>query len=203
MKVLFIESRLKNSYIDIPESEIIKLPKKIILAYTIQYKEIAEKVKSLLLKNKIKIIKFIQVLGCSRVNIKFPVLFIGSGTFHSNNLIFQASEVYELKENRILKVPDSTISKLKNRKTALLKFLSAENIGILVSTKSGQENLKPAEKLKEILIKKGKNPYIFIANNLDLSQFENFQIDSWINTACPGLINDDPRIINISEISLN
>jgi len=39
-----------------------------------------------------------------------------------------------------LKVPKKDIELLKIRlKTALIKFLSAKNIGILVSTKPGQE----------------------------------------------------------------
>ena len=32
------------------------------------------------------------------------------------------------------------------------------------------------------------------------NQFENFNIDSWINTACPGLAYDNPLIINHTEL---
>ena len=81
-----------------------------------------------------------------------------------------------------------------------MKFLKAETIGILVSTKPGQENLKKAEKLKNKLEKQGKSPYIFITNNIDITQFENFNIQSWVNTACAGLAMDNPDIININEI---
>ena len=47
---------------------------------------------------------------------------------------------------------EQEIEQLKiKRKTALMKFLNADKIGILVSTKPGQENMKQAQKIKEKL----------------------------------------------------
>jgi len=201
MKILYIESKLKNQELNLPSEELAKLPKKLFLAYSLQYKDIAIKIKKLLETNDFTISQFRQVLGCSKLKTKDPVFFMGSGRFHAINIFKQADEVYILENNKISKFPGSEISLIKTkRKTALLKFLSSENIGILVSTKPGQENLKKAEKLKTDLQKKGKNPYIFITNNIDIKEFENFNIGSWVNTACPGLSFDNPEIINIDEI---
>ncbi len=222
MKTLFIESRLKNIKLILSKQEIAKLPKKLILCYTIQYKLIAESIKKQLELNKIKILSFKQVLGCSNLNNKpnfpisknlldflgqekilFPVLYIGTGKFHAINLYLQASELYilDIVNNHISKVPVQDIEKIKAKKRAsLLKFLNAEKIGILVSTKPGQENIKKAIELKKKLKNKGKQVFVFISNNIDTSQFENFNIDSWINTACLGLSNDNPNIINYTEI---
>ncbi|MBS3073536.1 hypothetical protein J4465_01940 [Candidatus Pacearchaeota archaeon] len=42
---------------------------------------------------------------------------------------------------------------------------------------------------------------MFIANNLDLNQFENFpEISIYINTACPGLMLDSDKIINLEQV---
>ncbi|GAI52850.1 unnamed protein product, partial [marine sediment metagenome] len=99
------------------------------------------------------------------------------------------------------KISNKEIKQLKaKRKTTLIKFLKADKIGILVSTKPGQENLQKAIRLKKQLEKKGKQPYIFLSNNIDTSQFENFNIGSWVNTACPGLVFDNSEIININEL---
>jgi len=201
MKVLYIESKQKNLDIELSKTEIKKLPKKIFLAYSIQYKDLAKQIKKQLENNKIKINKFQQVLGCSKVNTKIPILLIGTGRFHAINLYLQAPTIFFLEGSKILQIPSKDIEKLKAKKrTALMKFLKADNIGILVTTKPGQEQLKQAEKLKQKLIKQGKQAYIFISNNIDISQFENFNIQSWVNTACPGLANDNPEIINLNEI---
>jgi diphthamide biosynthesis enzyme Dph1/Dph2-like protein len=203
MKLLYIEAKQKNINIKLNKTEIKKLPKKLILVYSIQYKDLAILYRKELEKNKIKIENFQQVLGCSKVSNKnnLPILLIGTGRFHAQNLYLQASEVFILEGSKIIKINKKEIDDLKNKKrTALIKFLGANNIGILVSTKPGQENLNKAIELKKNLEENNKKAYIFIANNLDISQFENFTIDSWVNTACAGLAMDNPNIINIEDL---
>lgn len=202
-KILYIHSIQKNLHIKLLKSEIKKLPKKLLLLYSIQYKELAESIKKQLEANNIKVERFQQVLGCSKIynKNKITILFIGTGEFHLINLYLQSPNIYKLENGRVLKIPTVTINKIKaHRKAALLKFLNAENIGILVSTKPGQENLDTAIKLKNKLNKKGKQAYIFISNEIIPAQFENFNIQLWVNTACPGLAYDNPNIINIDEI---
>jgi len=202
MKILFIESKLKNiEKSTLSNKEIAKLSKKLFLAYSIQYKELAYNIAKQLKKQGIKIEKIQQVLGCSKINTNLPILLIGTGRFHAINLYLQSPIIYMLENNKIIQIPKQEIERLRaKRKTALIKFLKADNIGILVSTKPGQNQLNKATKLKQKLKKQGKNPYIFISNNIDTNQFENFQIDSWINTACPGLAIDNPNIINLTEL---
>tara|TARA_Y100000310_G_scaffold255297_1_gene262658 strand:+ start:719 stop:1345 length:627 start_codon:yes stop_codon:yes gene_type:complete len=206
MKILYIESKQKNLNIELSKSEIKKLPKKLFLAYSLQYKDLAYNIAKQLKKNKIKVEKAQQVLGCSKISNKnnqnnLPILLVSTGKFHAQNLYLQTPILYMLKNNKIIKIPKQDVERLKARqKTALIKFLAADRIGILVSTKPGQENLKQAEKLKKRLENKGKSVYIFISNNIDIAQFENFNIQSWVNTACPGLANDSPNIINLVDI---
>ena len=201
-RILYVEAKQKNLNINLDKTEISKLPKKLFLAYSIQYKHLAENIKKQLEANKIKIEKFQQVLGCSKIKTSFPVLLISTGKFHAQNLFLQTPILYILENEKIIRVSEKDIEAQKIRKkTALIKFLKAERIGILVSTKPGQENLDKAVKLKADLEKQGKQAYIFISNNIDITQFENFPIDSWVNTACAGLAMDNSSVMNISEIS--
>lgn len=196
MKVMFVEAKRKLDF-DIDEINFNILPEKIFLAYSIQYKELAEKIKD---KLGNRITGYKQVLGCSKLKTKYPILLVGSGRFHALNLALQDNVVYVLEGNTINKLNEEEISKIKaKRKTALSKFLSANNIGILVSLKPGQKNLKKAIILKKKLEKKGKQIKIFLADDINLSELENYNIDSWINTACQAL-SFDSRIINLSEI---
>ena len=170
-------------------------------------------IKKQLIKQGIKIEKTQQVLGCSKVKTNLPILLISTGKFHAQNLYLQTPILYTFENNKIIRISNKDIARIKAyKKTALMKFFKAERIGILVSTKPGQqfqgkdEQRKPlgflgkALVLKKKLENKGKQPYIFISNNIDITQFENFNIDSWINTACPGLSMDNPNIINIDDL---
>ena len=74
-------------------------------------------------------------------------------------------------------------------------YLNAKNVGILVSTKPGQQKITKAIELKEKLPNKRK--YLFIGNELDTKEFENFQLDCWINSACPRMDMNSLSIINI------
>lgn len=206
-QILYIESKQNlDQDFKIPPSQLKKLPKNILLLYSIQYRPLAQAIKTQLTSNKININGFQQVLGCSKISNpkNLPILLISTGKFHAQNLYLQSQEIYLLYNNKITRISNKEINKLKTkRKTALMKFLNAETIGILVSTKLGQENLAKTIKLKKALIKENKQPYIFLANNISTDQFENFQIDAWVNTACPGLAYNNPNIINMGELPMS
>jgi 2-(3-amino-3-carboxypropyl)histidine synthase len=196
MKVMFVEAKRKLDA-DINDISLTSLPGKVFLAYSIQYKKLAEKLKNKLGK---RIAGFKQVLGCSRLKSKYPILLIGSGKFHAIQLALQGNKVYILEGNKIKELKEKEIKKIKDkRRTALMKFLSAEKIGILVSCKPGQENLKKALILKKKLEKKGKKAKIFLSDSINLDELENYDIESWLNTACPAL-SFDSRILNMHEI---
>ena len=204
MKILFIEAKSKskvnpNKILEISK----KLPKNLAIVYSIQFKDIAQDIKKILLKNH-KITLITQVLGCSKPI--FPkttqaVLLIGSGRFHGISLAYTTNlPIYILDRNNLSKITREEVEKLqKKQKSAYLKFLNANKIGILISTKPGQNRIKKALDLRKQLNKKS---YLFLANNINTAEFENFNIDSWVNTACPRLDMDNPSIINIGSIKL-
>jgi len=199
MKTLFIPAKI-NSEINANKIQSLKLPKNIAIAYSIQYKETALKIQKILSKDH-KILSITQVLGCSKP--KFPkdtqaILLISSGKFHA---IFLASETnmptYILESNNLNKVSKEEIENFQRKKKAsYLKFLNSDKIGILISTKPGQENLKKALSLKL----NNKKSYLFISNEINVKEFENFGINSFVNTACPRL-DLDSSVINITDLN--
>ena len=171
-----------------------KLPPIIYIAYSIQYKNLAEEIKKSIKK---KVAGFSQVLGCSKIKTSSPILLISSGRFHAINLALQGNKVYIFDNFSIREIDSKEIEIIKKKEKAkYLRLLSSDNIGITVSIKDGQENLESAEKIKEQLEKKGKKAFLFLADNINPQELENFSCDIWINTACPGLSLDSDKIIN-------
>jgi len=202
MKKIFIQARAKyelNKFKLLQLST--ELPENLAIVYSIQFKDMAFEVKEIFSQHH-NITSFIQVVGCSKVN--FPketeaVLLIGSGRFHAVSLAFESKlPVYIFNSNTLEKISSKDIHHLeKEHKTAYLKFLNSEKIGVLISTKPGQQKLVNSLNLKARF--KNKRLYFFISNNIDKNEFENFDVDSWINTACPRLDMDLP-IINIGQL---
>jgi len=196
MKLLFIESKKKLN-LDLAEIDFSMLPKEIFIAYSVQFKELAEKIKAKLDK---RVKGFQQVLGCSVLKSEYPILLVGSGKFHALNLALKGNSLYILEGAKIAKLDEKEVEKIKaKRKAALSRFYSAQKVGILVSTKPGQENLNNAVKLRKELAKKGKTAAIFIADNINLEELENYPINSWVNASCQAL-TFDARIVSIQEL---
>ena len=100
-----------------------------------------------------------QVLGCNATNAeKLKVdayLYIGTGRFHPLNIARKTKKPTYCwdpiaKKLSEIKKEDIEIFE-KKRKGAMLKFLSAKTIGIIVSTKKGQNKLEQAKKLRDKL----------------------------------------------------
>ncbi|MBU1136248.1 MAG: diphthamide synthesis protein [Nanoarchaeota archaeon] len=201
MKILFIPAIKKIESYNMGNLK--KLPKKLHILYSIQYKNLAEKIKKDLEKQNFKILGFEQVLGCSKIKPRAELLLIGSGKFHALNIAFSTSkQVYIYSCGKLEKISKQEIENFKiKQKTKLSKFYASDNIGLLVSTKPGQK-FKDSEKLKKDLEKEfpNKNFHIFLSNIININELENFQIDFWINTACPGLELDSNNIINYEDI---
>ena len=208
MKTLFIEAKRNLSISEDKINEISsKLPNNIAIAYSIQYKDLANNIRQVLSReHKHKITAFNQILGCS--NPKFSkdtkaILLISNGKFHAISLAFESKlPVYLFDNGNLEKILESDIRKLElKEKASYMKYLHANNIGILISNKPGQENLKRALTLKNKL--KNKKAYLFLTNTINISEFQNFpQIESWVNTACPRM-NFDYPIINICKLEKN
>jgi len=203
MKILFIPAKSKAKVNSRRILELSKnLPKKIAIVYSIQFKDIALEVKEILSKTN-NIILFAQILGCSKPKINAEaILLIGSGKFHAVSLAYETNlPVFVLQKDSLEQISKSDLEIIeKKNKSAYLRYLNADKIGILVSAKPGQNQLKKAMDFKK---KTDKKSYLFLCNNINSNEFQNFQIDSWVNTACPRLDMDSSAIIDIDNLSQN
>jgi diphthamide biosynthesis enzyme Dph1/Dph2-like protein len=214
MKKLFIELR-KIVKKDIDLSPLDNLSGDTIsIAATIQYldyvpiisKYLEKKGKKVLLKKG----AFYEshVIGCnpSAFDKKADtLLLIADGKFHGlNNALKLDKELYVFNLMNLEKITSEDLEIYKKKiKAKKVKFLSLNNIGILVSLKVGQ-NFNSTKPLISKLSKKfpDKNFYIFETDRINTSEFDNFSdIEIWINTACYGLGIDDSRIVNLQDIS--
>lgn len=199
---LFVPVKFKGK-VSIPK---LNIKEKVLgLITTIQFLDNLPEISRQIIKQGKKAIIGGQILGCnvsSAIKINSLVqafLYIGSGRFHPLAISEKSSKpiyIFNPLTNEFSKLDEKDISRAKAmKKTAKIKFFSANKIGILVSTKPGQNRLKEALKLKQSIERRGKKCYLFLFNNFDISQLENFpQIEAWINTACPGFSREHPFI---------
>ena len=152
-----------------------------------------------------------QLLGC---NIEKFVgggdgfLYIGDGQFHPKALMLKNNKpvfAYNPFSNKYSELKKGDVEDLKKRmKGAYVKFLSSDNIGVLISTKFGQYNLKEGLALKKKYV--NKNFYFLMFDNINPSSLEDFPfIDMFVNTACPRMIDEYKKfpkpILNIGDLN--
>jgi len=219
-KLIFIEARRKIDLNDNFSNELSRLSyRKIGLVSSIQYANILLLIKKLL-ENQGKEVFLAkgeiskhegQILGCdvsAALNVEKKVdafLFVGTGLFHPINLALKTKKkifIFNPEAAKLSELNRRDIENLKRKKEAAIKkFLSYDDIGIFISTKKGQFKLKMALELKKKIENKGKKAFLFLADNLDKREFENFSCKLIINTACPGLSINDSMIVNAEEIN--
>jgi diphthamide biosynthesis enzyme Dph1/Dph2-like protein len=210
--VLYIETRKKFNLEEIDFSPLDKLPGKTIsLAATVQYLDIVPEVKKYLeSKGKEVILKKgafydAHVLGCNSAAFDKntdALLLITDGKFHAiNNAIQLQKEIFVFTTRALEKISqedlDAHKKKIRGKQTL---FLSAKTVGLIISSKPGQ-NVKSVQVIKDKIKKLDKNVYVFEANNINIAEFENFpEIKIWVNTACYGLARDNIKIVNLQDI---
>ena len=151
-----------------------------------------------------------QLIGCDLYPDSFEkeiitesdsLLYIGDGLFHPKALLIAQAKSRKMKPvivwnpvNERMKIlaKEDIAAQLRKIKANLKLFIAAEEIGIIVTTKPGQQYLNHAKMLKQRLAKQGKKAHIFLADTIDYSALENFpSIKAWVNTACPRIGTDD------------
>ena len=220
MKSLFIEAR-SNKKFSLPKTIVEKLGKiKTIALFTsVQFLDSIPKIKLQLEKANVEVqlIKTkhcqyqAQVLGCSILESKIKAsvdafLYIGDGLFHPIALkIGNNKQVFAFNPfiKKLIEITEKETKKMQQmQKAGLTKFHVSKEIGILITTKPGQHNLKAAKQLEKKY--PNKKYYYFIFDTLDFTQLENFPfVDCYVNTACPRISYDDyakseKKIIDIS-----
>jgi 2-(3-amino-3-carboxypropyl)histidine synthase len=219
MDKLFIETRYSFDC-RLQEKDIRKLPDNLAVVGTVQYLDCVRQIKVQLAEARKKAVlpklphaqHKGQLLGCSISRIKGAdaILFVGDGLFHPTAMqIKNKCDVftYNPKNGAFLKLdPEAGRAHEKRIQGARLRFLSSRNVGILVSTKPGQNRIRDARKLKAKLAKKEINSYIFLSDSVNPPGLADFSfVDVFVNTACPRIFYDDymkfpAAIINIDDV---
>jgi len=217
-KILFIPCYYyPKRKITLPSSlrEKIKKYSKLGLFTTAQHLNLINEIKNELeRKFKKEVIIGGQILGCSLKKIKRiekrvdAFLYFGSGKFHPLNIALNTNKpvfIFNPYSNTFSKISNKEkVIYTKKRRAAFLKFLEGEKFGILISTKTGQFNLKKAKEIKKELKRKKENAkvFLFVGEEISPEKLIGFDVDVWINTACPRIIEDhfDKPILNFEEI---
>lgn len=163
-----------------------------------------------------------QLLGCDifHESLQLPLtelekidgyLYIGDGKFHPLALAFRQKDSSIFKEiicddplrKKYTVMTSKDVEKTINKyKSSLMKFLAAQKVGVIITVKPGQEQMKPSF----ILEKKypHKKFYYFVDDIVSFNQLENFPfIEVWVNTACPRIGLDDQEQFRKGVINLN
>ncbi len=227
MDFMLLNAKYKDEIsLDKKALDLCKKFSKIALFSSVQFSKSLKPVIKVLEENKIKVLsskpvrtnEHFQLLGCDvfKGNLNLneepdAYLYVGDGTFHPSALLLIQKDDTDYKpiivfnpiQKKVSVIKLSDFSRmLKKYKASLMNFLTAKNIGVLISIKPGQQQLKESLKLRKKL--KEKNIYFFADNNFDYSEFENFNfIDVWVNSACPRIGFDDAMNLNVAMINLN
>lgn len=215
MKTLFLEAHVQIDIALTPE-QIQQLPKEIGVFTTIQFIDsIAPLLKQLkdagiivhLLKGK-HTQRPGQILGCEYLDYPAPAfLYIGDGVFHSQAIAIKNNKpiyCYNPYTKQMTLFDRAAIDKaIKQHRAAIAQFLNAQTIGVLVTTKPGQQFLKRCLLFKEKCEAKGKKVYLLLANTLDFMQMNNFPfVECWVNSACPRIGIDDKNKVEKPMVNL-
>lgn len=199
---MFVEARNEEK-ITLPETLLKKLPREITLFTTIQFTSNLNALQAQLENAGItthitrarRTSRKGQILGCSTTtNLETDALYVGDGEFHPKALLIRNDRrvfAYDPKNDKQrIYTREDVKPILKRLKGLYAKFVSSENIGILVSTKYGQNKQRFIERLKQRFPE--KRWYVFADNTFDFSSLQDFPfIDLFVNTACERIGLDD------------
>ena len=196
MKVMFIEAKSKEDITNVIKK--FKEKGRIGLVSSVQYLNQLEKAQKLIPNSIIAG----QVLGCKVVNpikIKKDVdkyLYIGSAYFHPIKIAIDTGKPVYIANpltNEISLLNKKDVEDYQRRiKGKQAKYLMSRQRAFIVSTKPGQNRLN-------IILKRKEDYPIFVCNNLDLNELENFsEVDYWVNTACNRI--EGKNIINLEDL---
>ncbi|MCS7136943.1 MAG: diphthamide biosynthesis enzyme Dph2 [Candidatus Caldarchaeum sp.] len=140
-----------------------------------------------------------QVLGCDVSSLKRieklvdGFLVVGS-IFHGLGLAVSTCKPVIAADPHSQKVKNLAENRerlLKQRYAQIDLFKNASKIGVLVSIKPGQKRMAVAGYLNQLLIEKGKQSFIVLADEVTSSTVNENRFDAFVNTACPRLSLED------------
>ena len=133
-----------------------------------------------------------QVLGCSFKAAKLPsvdeILFVGTGLFHPIGIALATKKRVIALDPLAGTVQEVSGDALLRRRFAVIeKARGAKTIGIIVSSKSGQQRMDLATRLTKL----SPHAVIIMMREVSPDELLNLGFDIFVNTACPRLAYDD------------
>ena len=133
-----------------------------------------------------------QVLGCSFEAAKIPgaetILFVGTGRFHAIGISLAAKKRVIALDPLAGTVEEVTGEALLRRRFAVMeKARGAKTVGIIVSSKSGQNRIGLARRLAAL----APNTALVMMCEVSPGELLNLGFGAYVNTACPRLAFDD------------
>ena len=136
-----------------------------------------------------------QVLGCNFTAARVDCdeyLYIGSGIFHPLGIAIATGKRVIAADPYLDTAMEVAPGKfLRKRGGYVAKAMDAAVFGIIVSTKSGQNRMELALRLKSLAQKHGKKCFIIGMDLVTPEQLLAFRADAYVNTACPRITIDD------------
>lgn len=219
LNIRFIEVRYADPVV-LPAKLLEALPDRLILFMAIQYHNQLPKIKEQLEQHGKHVttvrpkhsVEEGHLLGCGIENWDAieadAFLYVGDGLFHPKALTIHNQRpvyIYDPKDSSwsIMENEDIELAKRKHR-AALSAFQMARRIGVLVTTKSGQQRVGMALKLRAQF--PDKEFFYLLSETLDYGSLEDFPfVEVWVNTMCPRIGYDDTNklekpVVNIGEL---
>lgn len=137
-----------------------------------------------------------QILGCNvdaakRIEDKVDCfLYVGAGKFHPLGVALKVKKPVfslDLEKNEIYSLGKEKMKWLKKKAWHEVKLKDAKKVGIIISWKKGQNNIREAMRLKKELEGKDKEVYILAFDRIMKEKIEGLKFDCLINLACPRL----------------
>lgn len=133
-----------------------------------------------------------QVLGCSFGAARIPgieeILFVGTGIFHPLGVQLATGCRVIALDPFTFEVQEVNADRFLRRRHALIeKARSAERIGLLVSTKTGQERYAMAREMAY----RCRRAILILMRDISPDELSNLGFGAYVNFACPRLAYDD------------
>ena len=203
MRILHLYAKSKHKF-TLPEHIVKQIPANYGIVAAIQevesLKEIQAQLKNAVIAG--------QILGCRQEQAQEIMdkvdgfLYIGTGYFHPIGLYLSTKMpilCYNPQTQTLTPLEQSRVDEfLAVKKKAKLRFLKAEKVGIIVSSKTGQNGIAAAMRLKK---RTEKKYMVFAVDTLNYNELQNFPwIDCWVNTACPRIADEKNNVVNIADV---
>jgi 2-(3-amino-3-carboxypropyl)histidine synthase len=153
-----------------------------------------------------------QILGCNQKAAEIiekkvdAFLYVGSGIFHPQGVAAKTEKpviIANPYSGEVSEITDDEKGRiLRKRKGAVARALEARKFGILISPKDGQFRGNEAIELKAKIEKSGRKAFLFVGNEINPDNVLGFDVDAWINTACPRISDDhfSKPVLNPEEV---